>query len=67
VDLSIYHGATIALTDAQLRTRVDLRNSTMRPQGASSVVFENLIQGYNKVTYGMASIVSSEDLIRWAP
>jgi hypothetical protein len=35
------------------------------PQGASSMAFENLIQGYDEVAGGIACIVSSEDLLHW--
>jgi hypothetical protein len=36
------------------------------PQGAPSVVFENLIQGYDEATCRVSSAVSWEDLFRWA-
>lgn len=67
MDLSIHRGVVVALVVAQLRTGVDLRALTMLPQGAPSVVFENLIHGYDETACEVASVVSLEDLIRWAP
>jgi hypothetical protein len=50
VDLGIHSGATIALATAQFCTGVDLRALAMLSRGTLSVVFENLIQGYDKAT-----------------
>lgn len=49
VHLDIHHGAAIALAVAQFRIGVDLRALVIPSQGAPSMVFKNLIQGYNDV------------------
>lgn len=67
MDLGIHRGTTIALVVAQFRTRVDLRALSMPSRSASSMVFENLIQGFDDCVYEEAGAVSVEDLICWAP
>lgn len=62
---AIHRGAAIAFVVAQLRTRADLRIPMELPQGASSMAFENLIQGYDEVAGGITCIMSSEDLLHW--
>lgn len=46
---------------------MDLCALMMPSQGVPYVVFNNLIQGYDEATCEVASAVSIEDLIRWAP
>lgn len=53
----------ITLVVAQFHTRVDLHVLAMPSQGARSVVFENLIQGYDKAACEVAGIVLEENLI----
>jgi hypothetical protein len=67
VDLDIHSGTTIALAAAQFCTRVDLRILAMLSRGTLSVVFENLIQGYDEATCEVAGTMSAKDLILWAP
>jgi hypothetical protein len=54
----------ISLFVAQFRTRVDLCALVKPYWGAPSVVFKNLIQGYDEFACEVASVVSVEDLIR---
>lgn len=66
MDHDIHRGAAIAFVVTQLRTEVDLRAPTVLAQGASSVAFKNLIQGYDEAVDGIIDVVSLEDLIGWA-
>mgnify|MGYP006934353927 CR=1 FL=1 len=66
MDLGIHRGTTIALVVAQFRTGVDLRALSIPSLSASSMVFENQVQGYDEVACRVASAVSMDDLIRLA-
>lgn len=52
VDHGIQQGAALAFVITQLRTGVDLCIPTRLPQGASSVTFQNLVQGYDEAAGG---------------
>lgn len=63
VDHGVYRDIAITFVVAQLRTRADLYVPMGLPQGASSISFENLIQGCDEAAGGIAGAVSSEDLM----
>lgn len=63
VDLGIHCGTTISLVVAQFCTRL----TSVPWRGASSVVFENLIQGYDEAACEVVIAGLVEDLIWWAP
>lgn len=54
VDHGIQQGSTLAFVITQLLTGVDLYIPMRLPQGASSVTFENLVQGYDEAAGGIA-------------
>lgn len=59
----VHHDGAIA----QLRTRVDLGASTVLSRGALLGAFESPVQGYDEAAREVMSVVSLEDLVRWAP